>query len=129
VDPCVRDGRDTHLLEPTVMTRVVLPPMLAAGRRCAQPRADDVRAEAIREMRAQLGHELHRLRGLQALHGHVRAEEVEMAEAHRLELEQVLGGARLRLDAARVIWKGPLAGIREWIGQIEAAHDLPLRAD
>jgi len=75
---------------------------------------DGAEAEAERElpsiveaaqtrMRAELDGELSRLEALSRLNPAVRADELEALRAERAELDTAIEGARLRLDAVRVI--------------------------
>ena len=58
-------------------------------------------------MEAELDREIERLVALQAVNRHVRPEEIELATEERAALGKHLRGARLRLDAVRVVWRGP----------------------
>ena len=58
-------------------------------------------------MAAQLDHEIARLKELQRVNRSVRAEEIELLVQQRSALDQHLTSARLRLDAIRLIQRGP----------------------
>ncbi len=64
-------------------------------------------AQARQKMTAQLEHEIARLRELQKVNRSVRAEEIELLVAQQRALDQHLSSARLRLDAIRLIQRGP----------------------
>ncbi|MEQ1731433.1 MAG: hypothetical protein ABL982_23935, partial [Vicinamibacterales bacterium] len=59
------------------------------------------------EMRGQLDHEIERLRALQQVNRAVRDDEIDALLAQRRALEAYLDDARLRLDAVRLIHRGP----------------------
>ena len=61
---------------------------------------------ALEKMRQEQGHELARLKALQAKNPAVRDEEIQALEAQTEALEKVLGEARCQLEAVRVIVAG-----------------------
>jgi len=54
-----------------------------------------------------LGHEVERLQTLAQVNGHVRPQEIRLAQAQQEQLASTLQQSRLRLDSLRLIWKGP----------------------
>jgi ATP-dependent helicase HepA len=64
-------------------------------------------AQAREEMTVQLEHEIARLKELQKVNRSVQPEEVELLIQQHKALDQHLSGARLRLDAIRLIQRGP----------------------
>jgi ATP-dependent helicase HepA len=66
-------------------------------------------AQARQEMCTQLDPEITRLRALQQVNRSVRSEEIELLVQQRGALDEHLRTARLRLDALRLIHRGPLA--------------------
>jgi ATP-dependent helicase HepA len=58
-------------------------------------------------MTAQLEHEIARLKELQKVNRSVRTEEIELLVAQHRALDEHLSRARLRLDAIRLIQRGP----------------------
>jgi ATP-dependent helicase HepA len=106
-DPSLLKNGDAHpLLEHPEVREEVLPMFLEKAEEIAGSRVPALVAEARREMTAQLQHEIARLKELQKVNRSVRAEEIELlAEQHRA-LDQHLMGARLRLDAVRLIQRG-----------------------
>ncbi len=86
--------------------RPALKEMLQAVEQLAEARADEVRAAASRDLKANLGSEIERLQALARANDRVRPEEISLVEDELEELERHLRGARLRLDALRVIWSG-----------------------
>jgi ATP-dependent helicase HepA len=71
-----------------------------------------VRDVALREMNHLLGREVERLQALAKVNDHVRPQEIRLAQTQQEELATVLQQARLRLDALRLIWKGPPAALQ-----------------
>ncbi|WP_290539132.1 MULTISPECIES: RNA polymerase-associated protein RapA [Alcanivorax] len=78
-------------------------------------KADEARAaeeargtidQALEKMRQEQGHEIARLKALQAKNPAVRDEEIQALEAQTEALEKVLGEARCQLEAVRVIVAG-----------------------
>jgi ATP-dependent helicase HepA len=102
-------GSAEALLSRPEISATLLPRMLASLTERAEARLGTVRASATREMERALGQELERLELLRATGGRVREEEVDSARSEMAELREHLGAARLRLDALRLIWKGPRA--------------------
>ena len=66
------------------------------------------RVEAARRaMHEALGAEISRLRDLQKVNRTVRPEEVELLVEQQAALDRYLGASRLRLDAVRLVHRGP----------------------
>ena len=84
----------------------LLPALLEKAQGIAGARVPSLVAQACMEMRAQLGHEITRLRELRRVNHSVRAEEIDMLVRQQGALEQHLAGARLRLDSIRLIQRG-----------------------
>jgi ATP-dependent helicase HepA len=100
------DGQGTRILRDTTLAQRTLPPMVAVAGDLAKQRVLAVVEPALQTMREQLGDELHRLQVLQKRNDHVRDDELRLAAAQILELGEVMGAARLRLDALRLICTG-----------------------
>jgi ATP-dependent helicase HepA len=81
----------------------LLPAMVTASREQAERAVGEVRDDARRAMANALGDEIVRLRELQKVNDHVRPEEIAAAEAQVVTLSEAIEGARLRLDAIRLI--------------------------
>ena len=58
-------------------------------------------------MNRLLEHEIHRLATLKEVNENVRDDELDLANSQKNELSEAIQNARLRLDALRLIWKGP----------------------
>lgn len=85
----------------------LLPRLLAQATALAAARIPALVAAARHAMNDQLAHEITRLRELQAVNRSVRPEEIAKLTDHQRALDQHLTQARLRLDALRVIQRGP----------------------
>jgi len=83
------------------------PAMIEAATRFAEAQAATLRQSAWNEMNHLLSHEVERLQMLRLVNDHIRPQEIKMAQAQQRELATALQQSRLRLDALRLIWKGP----------------------
>jgi ATP-dependent helicase HepA len=81
--------------------------MIEAASKLAETKAGTLRQAALTGMNRLLGHELQRLQMLRKVNDHIRPQEIALAEAQQTELAHALEASRLRLDAMRLIWKGP----------------------
>lgn len=99
---------DALLARPEVGTRV-LPAMFEAAVGAAEPSRRLHVERARRAVKADLGAELDRLRALRAVNDRVREDELHRSEEEIDALLEHLGTARVRLDAARLVWHGPRA--------------------
>lgn len=101
---------DAHaLLDQPAFREDLLPGLIAQAQSIASSQISGIIAQARKEMIAQLDHEIARLKELQKVNRSVRAEEVELLAQQRSALDQHLRSARLRLDAIRLIRRGPAA--------------------
>jgi ATP-dependent helicase HepA len=87
--------------------RVALKRMLTRADDVAEGRASETRTRAAAELRERLGAEIERLRALAETNDNVRPEEVQFLEHELEELSQHLHTSRLRVEALRVVWRGP----------------------
>ncbi len=101
------DGPAFRLLNNQQVSQMLVPKLFSFSRETAESRAEPLKQEALDAMEKLLGAEIERLRALKAVNDHVRDEEISLAENHRSELKQHIEAARLRLDALRLIWRGP----------------------
>ncbi|MFN2377311.1 MAG: hypothetical protein ABR538_12295 [Candidatus Binatia bacterium] len=74
----------------------------------AEERAAVLRRAARSAMDAQLAAELERLSALAAVNSHVTPEEADALRRERDELALTIDTARLRPDALRLVWQGPV---------------------
>ncbi|MGC4086279.1 MAG: hypothetical protein QM736_30180 [Vicinamibacterales bacterium] len=84
----------------------VLPRMVDQATALANARVPAIVDAARRDMRARLEHETTRLRDLQRVNRTVRDEEIALLVEHQATLDRLLGEARLRLDALRLVHRG-----------------------
>jgi ATP-dependent helicase HepA len=73
----------------------------------AERLATAIRKRAVERMREVLGAELDRLRYLAGVNDAVRPQELLDAEREIEDLQSYIERARIRLDACRLIWRGP----------------------
>ena len=97
---------DVALLERKEVREDLLPPLLRQSGDLAQAQVGPLIEAARRAMAAHLDHEIERLRELQKVNPSVRASEVTLLVEQKASLDRHIGGARLRLDAIRLIQRG-----------------------
>lgn len=97
---------NASLVEHEEVRESLLPGLMEIAETLARQRGAALIAEARREMNAQLDHEIARLRALQKVNRSVRAEEIDLLIQEKAALDQHLAGARVRLDAIRLIHGG-----------------------
>jgi ATP-dependent helicase HepA len=100
-------GEGQAWLERTELREVLLPRLLERTRDLAERRVRGLVTRARGEMDARLEHEISRLRDLRKVNRSVRGEEIEALVGQREALARHIGGVRLRLDALRLIHRGP----------------------
>jgi ATP-dependent helicase HepA len=83
-----------------------LPRMIDRARVLAEARVPTMIERARQAMRARLQHEAARLRELQKVNRTVRDDEIALLEEQEQALARVIDGARLRLDALRLVYRG-----------------------
>jgi ATP-dependent helicase HepA len=120
-------GRDlTPVLTPAALARVLgevgsaqvrpewleqrLPPMLEHAQALATAQGPKLVAQARTAMAAQLGQEATRLEELRRVNGGVRQAEFQALQEQRTALDRHLAGAGVRLEALRLIHRGPNRG-------------------
>ena len=99
-------GDPTALQQPEVREDL-MPALLQRAHEVASSRVPGLITAARREMGGRLDHEIARLRELQKLNRSVRADEIDALAGQKASLDQHLENARLRLDAIRLIQRGP----------------------
>jgi ATP-dependent helicase HepA len=104
---CLQKGSPYKLLDNPDISRKLLPNMITAGNRTAAESMAKIVESSTGTMDQLLNHEIHRLTTLKQVNNNVRQEEIDLAEEQKDELTKVIENARLRLDAIRLIWKGP----------------------
>lgn len=103
----VLERGDPFALQQPEIREDLLPALLRKAQEVAAARAPGLIAAARRRMGAQLNHEIDRLRELQKVNRSVRAEEIDRLVDQKANLDRHLENARLRLDAVRLIRRGP----------------------
>ncbi len=103
----LQPGEVHRLLDLPGLRDDLVPQLLAAAGALAERHVTGLVAQARKEMNAQLNQELARLTELRKVNRNVRVEEIEALAAQQRSLEQHLRGARLRLEALRLIQRGP----------------------
>jgi len=104
----LKNGEGYALLEQPELREELLPDLLAKAEAIARQQMPAVIAKARKEMIAQLGYEITRLKELQKVNRSVRAEEISALVQQQQALDHHLHSARLRLDAIRLIQRGPI---------------------
>lgn len=104
----ILDGQPTRILDGSDVVQRVLPNLLETTRERAeaalQPTADAARKRA----HESLTEEYDRLLALREINDHVRPEEIAHIAGEREAIDEAIASSRLRLDALRLIWKGPV---------------------
>ncbi len=103
----LRDIPAHRLLARPELTRTLLPKLLTRAGELAEEAVPALVKRAVAAMEKDLDHERERLIALKAVNRHVRQEEIDLATNERAELGRHLRAARLRLDAVRIVWRGP----------------------
>jgi ATP-dependent helicase HepA len=106
-EPHTRPAVGRSLLARADIRDTLLPTLLERTRTLADARTTPLIAESQATMRAHLERETTRLRELQKVNRTVSHEEIERLADEQRQLASAIGKARLRLDAVRVIHRGP----------------------
>jgi ATP-dependent helicase HepA len=104
----LKNGEGYALLEQPDFRDELLPGLVVKAEAIARRQMPGIIAQARKEMAAQLEHEIARLKELQKVNRSVRAEEISTLVQQQQALDQHLRSARLRLDAIRLIQRGPV---------------------
>lgn len=86
----------------------ILPRMIEACQRAAESQRAPLVSRARADAEVQLDLEIRRLRDLQRINPSVRDDEIQALVDERQSVVQHLDGSRLRLDAVRLIHRGPI---------------------
>jgi ATP-dependent helicase HepA len=105
----LRRGDPAGLLRNEAVKRKVLPLMLEQTRELGEAKSRSLIRDALEAMHAVMDDEVARLKDLAEVNDHVRPEEITTMEARQKELASAINGARVRIDAVRLIWKAPAA--------------------
>jgi ATP-dependent helicase HepA len=102
----VEDADLHRFLERPGFTAALLRDLLDRATTRAEARAGELKTAAVASANDALATELQRLRDLQKLNDHVRAEEITAAEERLEQTQAALQQARVRLDSLRLVLEG-----------------------
>lgn len=105
----LRRGDPAGLLRNEAVKRKVLPLMLEQTRELSAAKSRAIVRDALEAMHAEMDDEIARLKDLAEVNDHVRPDEITAMEARQKELASAINGARVRIDAVRLIWRAPAA--------------------
>lgn len=105
----LRRGDPAGLLKNESVKRKVLPLMLERARELGLEASRGMIDAALAEMRAEMSSEIARLKDLAEVNDHVRPEEITALVDREALLADAIAGARVRIDAVRLVWKAPAA--------------------
>lgn len=103
----LRRGNHRKLLEQPKIRAEMIPEMLKTLDSLARKRRVTVVKKSLEVMQSSFDEEKGRLEDLAQVNPLIGEEELGQIESHREALSSALGGARLRLDALRLIYKVP----------------------
>lgn len=103
----VEPGDPDWIVGHQTVLRDALTKMEKTNETTAERLAETVREGASKRLREVLGAELDRLRYLSSVNDAVRPQELLDAEREMEELQSYIERARIRLDACRLVWRGP----------------------
>lgn len=106
VDPRLIPGQIEDLLENEVLVETIIPNMIAAATELAEFFGAALINNGLSSMGKTTDHEITRLISLQQKNKHIRPEEIEIALEAKVKLAELIGDARVRLDALQLIQKG-----------------------
>jgi len=81
----------------------LIPNLLAQSLELAETMAERMRAQAVKSLNTTLGREIHRLEELKRVNPDITDREIDAARTEKNAIGQHLSGARVRLDAIRLI--------------------------
>ena len=105
--PEMTNGSPYALLDDFKVGKELIPTMLGKARKIATATAKQTAKEASQSMTATMQRELDRLTALQKVNENIRQEEIDLTREQMQKLAEALSKARVRLDAIRLIFKGP----------------------
>ncbi|RFC46254.1 MAG: ATP-dependent helicase HepA [Verrucomicrobia bacterium] len=95
------------LLDKAVVRKKLIPAMLEKAQEIGRARMQVLVASATEAMEGQLSAEIERLEQLRELNDHVRPEEISLLAEQKAGLAAAFCGARVRVDALRLILRTP----------------------
>ena len=105
----LRRGDAAGLLRNEQVKRKFLPEMLEHVRVLGDAESKKVIEHALSAMHDQMDAEITRLRDLAEVNDHIKQNDIHLLDARQNALAAVIGNARVRLDAVRLIWKAPVS--------------------
>ena len=103
----LNDDPQGTLLQKSEVTQQLIPPLIQRCRERADVKKKSIIESAVSKMHATLAPEIERLKALKAAGAPVRKEEIQHLQEERQQLEAYFVDAIARLDAIRLIWRGP----------------------
>jgi ATP-dependent helicase HepA len=103
----LEDGDIHRFLENDTFNATVMKALIAEATELAEDQGQKTRATASAHAQAAIGADLQRLVDLRKVNDHVRPEEIELTREQLERTVAAIAGARLRLDAVRLIVAGP----------------------
>ena len=103
----LRRGNHRKLLEQPKVTGEIIPGMLKVLEKMAGQRRLQVVRKAMKKMEKSLGREEARLADLAEVNPLIDDGDLEKLKDYRAALKESLGGARLRLDSLRLVYRTP----------------------
>jgi len=98
-------GNINKLLDRGPLKKKILPDMLKKANALAEERLAAIIQSATATAEQQMQDEIDRLEDLQAINDHVAPAEIATARAQKDEILAAISGARVRMDALRLIWQ------------------------
>ena len=103
----LKEGKQHPTLNRREAIRELLPAMLGAAESIALSAREPTIAVAVARLEAETRNEVDRLQALRRINNHVSQAEIDKWEDRAAEIAAIINRAQLRLDALRLIWKGP----------------------
>ena len=103
----------SHVIGKIAQIRDLIGPMSKAAEKMANGQIEKMKTTASENMSNTLTSEISRLETLAKINENVREDEVHSLKTERNELATCLSNARSRLDAVRLIWKGPMTTLQD----------------
>jgi len=104
----LKKGEAYTLLDRPELREELFPSLIEKAQAIATGQIPGIVAQARKEMTTQLENEIARMKELQKVNRSVRSEEIDFLIQQKSALTQHLTSARLRLDAVRLIQRGPM---------------------
>ena len=102
----VRDTLDTSFLENDHLKQEQFPKMMNFCQKLAKNKTPELINAALSKMNTLLSNEITRLVELKKINPNISEDEIYFIKEEKVQLEQALSSARLRLDAIRLIIRG-----------------------